>query len=104
MQRYFFDLSAGAWQCRDDIGLILCSQDEIRSEATRTAIEFAAAGLAGADLSDLKVRVRDRAGQPVMTVGLALTVRGPEEPVRLDDPVRRGLAPRPARPRMVRAA
>ncbi|MET7247611.1 hypothetical protein ABZT49_30100 [Methylobacterium sp. EM32] len=96
MQRYFFDLSAGAWQCRDDIGLILCSQDEIRGEATRTAIEFAAAGLPGADLSDLKVRVRDRAGEAVMTVSLALTVRGPEEPVRL--------ASRPARPRMVRAA
>ncbi len=101
MQRYFFDLSAGAWQCRDDIGLILCSQDEIRGEATRTAIEFAGAGLggaglAGADLSDLKVRVRDRTGDPVMTVSLALTVRGPEEPVRL--------ASRTARPRMVRAA
>ncbi|KMO19182.1 DUF6894 family protein [Methylobacterium platani] len=98
MQRYFFDLSAGGWQCQDDIGLILCSQDEIRGEATRTAIAFAGAGLPGADLSDLKVRVRDRAGEPVMTVSLALTVRGPEEPVRL------GLAPRPARPRMVRAA
>jgi len=57
VQRYFFDLSAGGWQCQDDIGLILCSQDEIRGEATRTAIEFARAGLPGADLSDLELDV-----------------------------------------------
>ncbi|GJD50676.1 hypothetical protein OPKNFCMD_3421 [Methylobacterium crusticola] len=97
MQRYFFDLKAGDWDCRDDLGMILCGSDEVRAEATRTALEFARATLSGVDPAELRVRVRDRAGAHVLTVALALSIKGPET-ARVSPPVR---APRPF---MIRAA
>src|SRR4051812_48226418 len=78
VQRYFFDLTAGDWSCRDDLGMILCGQEEVRAEATRTALEFAQATLSSLNPADLRVRVRDRSGEHVLTVSLALTVRGPD--------------------------
>lgn len=71
---FYFDVSVGNDFARDDEGLELGSLDAAEAEARRAAAGIGHDGLPKGSSSDVTVHVKDKHGQPVLTVAVFTTV------------------------------
>ena len=75
MPRFYVDvLNGDSFSC-DDGGLQLESLNAAEDEAIRTAAQIGRDSLPKRLSPELCVRVRDKHGQPVLTVAVSMTVR-----------------------------
>ncbi|GJD50737.1 hypothetical protein OPKNFCMD_3482 [Methylobacterium crusticola] len=87
MHRYFFDLEAGPWDARDDVGVVLADAGAAHAEAIQGLHSCAGATLPLGAGPDLAMTVRDETGQTVLRISLsaaraAVAARGGGRPMQ----------------------
>jgi hypothetical protein len=75
LPRFYFDVLDGDSFSCDDEGLQLESLNAAEDEAIRAVVQIGRDSLPKRHSPELCVRVRDKHGQPVLTVVVSMTVR-----------------------------